>query len=98
MVRLWEIESGRELRRFAGHVNAIISVAFAPDGRRLLSGSSRYQTPDRVVRVWEIDSGEELNRFGASEESVGCIAFSPDGQFALSGGSERSLRLQRLSK
>src|SRR5262249_31314075 len=52
-VRLWEVSSGRELRRFEGHQAAVSGVAFAPDGRRAMSGSH-----DRTLRLWDIESGK----------------------------------------
>jgi hypothetical protein len=39
-LRLWDAESGQEIRAFAGHQGAVWSVAFSPDGRRLLSGGA----------------------------------------------------------
>src|SRR5205823_3881290 len=51
-VRLWDAEAGREKKRLTGHENAVITVGFAAQGR-LLSASSRYRAPDRVVRVWD---------------------------------------------
>ena len=36
--RLWDAESGKELRTFAGHADGVYSVAFAPDGRQVLTG------------------------------------------------------------
>ena len=35
-IKLWEVASGRKLRIFAGHTNAVTSVAFSPDGQYVL--------------------------------------------------------------
>jgi hypothetical protein len=49
-VRMWELGSGRERGRFNGHRDTVRSLAFAPDGRTLLSGSD-----DGTVLVWNLD-------------------------------------------
>ena len=46
-VRLWDVETGRELRRLQGHDGLVTALAFSPDGRRALSGSM-----DNSVRLW----------------------------------------------
>ena len=38
-LRLWDLETGAELRRFEGMRDRVTSVALLPDGRRALSGS-----------------------------------------------------------
>ena len=38
-LRLWDLETGAELRRFEGHEGWVDSVAVLADGRRALSGS-----------------------------------------------------------
>ena len=38
-VRLWDRDTGRELRRFSGHKQMVACVAVSPDGARLASGS-----------------------------------------------------------
>jgi len=52
--RLWDVETGHEIRRFKGHSDAILGVAFSPDGRRALSASF-----DGIVRLWDVASGQE---------------------------------------
>src|SRR5207302_1421071 len=36
-IRLWDLETGRELRRFEGHDTRVECVSFSADGRRFLS-------------------------------------------------------------
>jgi WD40 repeat protein len=48
-VRLWDVETGRQLAEFAGHTRAVFSVAFSADGRRAASGSA-----DQTARVWNL--------------------------------------------
>jgi WD40 repeat protein len=48
-VKLWDVATGKMLHSFAGHSDTVTSVAFAPDGRRAISGSY-----DRTVRVWNL--------------------------------------------
>jgi WD40 repeat protein len=53
--RLWDVETGREIRRFEGHTRWIRSVAFSPDGKHVLTGSA-----DGTERIWNIKDGREL--------------------------------------
>jgi WD40 repeat protein len=56
-IRLWDLDSGREVRRFAGHGDRVDCVNFSADGRRFLSASW-----DWTVRLWDVDTGKELRR------------------------------------
>jgi WD40 repeat protein len=49
-LRLWDVESGKELRRFSGHDDWVINVAISPDGRRALSAGRS----DGTVRLWDV--------------------------------------------
>ncbi len=49
-VRLWDVESGRELRKFEGHQSHVGEVRFTPDGRQILSGGS-----DQTMRFWDLE-------------------------------------------
>lgn len=49
---------GREIRTFTGHSGQVESVAFSPDGTRIVSGSR-----DGTVRIWDTATGQELAQF-----------------------------------
>jgi WD40 repeat protein len=98
-MRLWDVASGKELRRFTGHANAVVRVGFTPDGRHALSAASRYQTPDGPARVWDLDTGKERGALDDdSEEAIGCAAFTPDGGAVLLGQASGPLRLAPLPR
>ena len=48
-VRLWDRESGKEIRTFLGHSGPVKSVAISTDGRYIVSGSE-----DCSVKIWDI--------------------------------------------
>jgi len=58
-IRLWDLETGQELRCFTGHTDIVYCLAFSRDGRRFLSGGH-----DKTVRLWDVNSGQELRRSG----------------------------------
>jgi WD40 repeat protein len=84
-IRLWDVESGRELRRFPGNYLGFSAMAFAPNGELIagVSGSEKGQ-----VQVYDAKTGRELAQFKEIDPSA--IAFSPDSRLLawsnLSGG------------
>ena len=47
-VRLWDADTGQPVGQpLTGHTDAVSSVAFSPDGTRIVSGSA-----DNTVRLW----------------------------------------------
>ncbi len=67
-LRLYDAESGKELRAFAHHRGTVMSAAFSADGRRIVSAGGgtalqmmRNETPDNRVLVWDAESGELLH-------------------------------------
>ena len=80
LLRLWDANTGKEIRQFAGHTSSIGPVAFSPDGTRVFSGSW-----DRTMRMWNVQSGELVREFRGHRFPVLTLAVSPDGKQALSG-------------
>jgi WD40 repeat protein len=49
-VKLWSIESQKEVTTLQGHDKSVNSVAFSPDGKYLVSGSQ-----DKTVKLWSLE-------------------------------------------
>lgn len=75
------IHSQLRSHRRANHSSVVTSVAFAPDGRSLASGSW-----DGTIKLWDIrDGSPRLQRtFRGAWDEVEAVAFAPDGS-ALAG-------------
>jgi WD40 repeat protein len=66
-VRLWDVNSMRELRRFGEHAKQVGAVAFAPGGKVLVSGAH-----DGSVAIWDVATGRERSSF---QSAAGLLAF-----------------------
>jgi WD40 repeat protein len=60
-----------------GHRGKVMSLAFTPDGRKLISGSW-----DRTVRIWDIASAREESALAWERGKVQYVAVAPDGMTA----------------
>src|SRR5205823_715045 len=57
---------------FVGHSYMVSSVAFSPDGSKILTGSG-----DDTARLWETASGKLLRILEGHTHMVSSVAFSP---------------------
>jgi mono/diheme cytochrome c family protein/sugar lactone lactonase YvrE len=71
-VRLWDLDSGKELRRLSGHTQSAACVAYSRDGKWGVSGGF-----DKTVRVWNLDTGAEEHCLTAPNWVTG-VGLSPD--------------------
>lgn len=82
-LKLWDIATGREIRTMKGHIEKVLSVAFTPDGRHILSGPGGFED---AARLWSVDSGRLIRTFDVPENlrgSIPSLAVTPDGQYAV---------------
>jgi hypothetical protein len=84
-VLVWDAATGQVLLNLQGHQARITSVAFSPDGSRIVTGAD-----DRTVVIWEAATGDPILTFTEHRDIVRSVAFSPDGQRVVSGGWDRT--------
>ena len=65
----------------SGHTDRVTSVAFSPDGRRLVTASR-----DNDAILWDVDSGARLAVLRAHFGPVFDARFSPDGRWIVTAG------------
>ncbi|MFO0825540.1 MAG: hypothetical protein U0792_20870 [Gemmataceae bacterium] len=87
-LRVFDVASGKELRRLAGHASWVTCVAFTPDGRRVISGGR-----DGAVKVWELATGRMLRTFTHPKTVPATVALSPDGKKATATGEDGTVRV-----
>ncbi|HYT92752.1 MAG TPA: sigma-70 family RNA polymerase sigma factor, partial [Gemmataceae bacterium] len=73
--RLWEVGTGKELRRFANGNASLRALAFSPDGKMQAGGGD-----DARLRLWDVGTGQLRRAFEPDGRGVRSVAFAPDGQ------------------
>ncbi|KAH6707609.1 hypothetical protein BKA61DRAFT_420165, partial [Leptodontidium sp. MPI-SDFR-AT-0119] len=76
------------LQTLEGHSDWVNSVAFSPDGKKLVSSSD-----DQMVRLWDATTGAALQTLEGHSGWVTSVAFSPDSKQVVSGSTDRIIRL-----
>jgi WD40 repeat protein len=86
ILRLWDLETGQELRRFEGHDGGINAVAVL-NGRWIISASQ-----DTTLRLWDVETGQERRRFEGHFNPVLAVA-TLSAQRIISGSADHTVRL-----
>lgn len=85
---LWDLNTGKEVRFFEGHIGDIMALAFSPDGRCLLTASI-----DRTARIWDVNTGRELRVLTGHSDLLVCASWSPDGRYVVTGSGDKTARM-----
>ena len=87
-IRLWDVNSGRCIRTYFGHVEGVWAIA--ADTLRIVSGAH-----DRTVKVWDPRSGKSEKTFAGHAGPVTCIGLS-DSRMC-SGGEDGEVRVYNFT-
>ncbi len=71
------------------HAAGVRAIAFAPDGRTLVSGGW-----DNTIRFWDLATGRERDRLPGPKRGLLGIALTPDGKALVTVGNGGSIRIR----
>jgi len=77
--KLQDAATGRPIRTYEGHTDAVNTVAFSSDGAFVLSGSK-----DKTVKLWDAASGRLVRTFEGHTAAIDEVEFAPGGERVLS--------------
>jgi WD40 repeat protein len=87
-IQLIEIDSGKILGVYEGHLDAVLSIAFAPGGAQFASGSR-----DKTIRFWDVAVTNQSRQVCAEHKgAVAGLAISGNGQLMVSGCSANTIK------
>jgi len=79
--------TGAELMTLRGHKGEVISAAFSPDGKRIVSGSN-----DKTIKIWDAATGTELMTL-RGYDGIWPGAFDPDVKRIVSNGGDNTVKV-----
>jgi WD40 repeat protein len=90
-VRLWDVDTGRMLRRLEGHRTPPRGIVFSADGRLLASAST-----DGQVKLWDVSAAKERAGFDWQVGPVTALALATDGMRGACGGAKGAIAVWGL--
>jgi len=83
-VKLWEVETGRELRTLTEHPGRAISYAYSHDKKYLAINYS-----DGEIQIWEVEIGKCIQTLHEeTSDGYSNFFFSPDGRYLVVSSSQ----------
>jgi eukaryotic-like serine/threonine-protein kinase len=85
---LWNIETGKLIRKVTGHAGPLTGVSYHPNGNLIATSSW-----DRTIRLWDARTGDLRSSLMGHHDWVLHVAFSPEGRRIASGGADGAIKI-----
>ena len=92
-VRVWAADGSKLIRALDRHADAVLAVAFTPDGKSLATANNGKNP---TIRVIDTDTWKDVRRLIGHTGWVYALAVSHDGSLLASAGFDKSVRLWDL--
>lgn len=90
-VKVFEVNSGAELRSYEGHTHHVLGVDWQYDGTVLASCGA-----DNVVKVWDFETGEQQRTIAGFGKQATSITFVGQAGETLTSAADKTVRLHTV--
>jgi WD40 repeat protein len=91
-IKLWNTETGKEIRSLKGHSGWVWTIALSHNGKTLASGSN-----DKTIKLWNTTTGKEIFTLKGHSQGIATVSLSPDGKILASGSLDKTIKLWNLA-
>jgi WD40 repeat protein len=87
-LRLWNPDTGEQVRSMTSQGGKVLAVDFSPDGRLVASAAT-----DSSICIWDVGTGDRVRMLPWETVGILSIAFSPDGRYLAAGGQDMTVHI-----
>lgn len=96
-IKFWDVSAGKLLRSVKGHGDAIESVAFSLDGKKLATGGD-----DNIAIIWDVASGKALQTLISGKDKghkdkILAVAFNQDASRLATASADNTVKIWEVS-
>ncbi len=88
VVKVWDLQTGKETASFEAGKQALYMIAISPDGKLLAGGGV-----EKVAKIWDLASKKELKSLAGHASAIEALAFSPDGKLLATASWDHAVKL-----
>jgi tetratricopeptide (TPR) repeat protein len=90
-IRVWDLQSGKEVRCLRGHTSGILCLDISADGKYAASGG---YGEDCTVRIWDLNTGSEVTRYVGHSAGIVSVKFNQNGELLMS--ADKTVRVWKV--
>ncbi len=85
---LWDLASGKLIRKLTGHDGAVNSIDFSSDGKTLVSGSD-----DKKIMIWDVENYKLKGILRGHLDKISSVIYDSVNRSIISASSDHTLKL-----